>query len=341
MDILVAEPSAQDVEVLALGAKVITCRRPQWPWLFARDLWGVLRQHGPYDVVHSHVHHYSGWVLSVAALAGVPVRISHSHNDTSSDDRRSSALRGMYLAMMEALLRRSATAGFTCTNEAGAALYGDSWQLDARWSVLHYGIDLDPFRAPPQPPLRQKLDISRDSFVVGHVGRFVEVKNHAFLVAIAQAAAVLDLKLHFLLVGDGPLRGEIKRRVAEAGLSSRFTFADPSSDVAALMTNAMDAFVLPSRREGLPVVLVEAQAAGLPCLVADTVSPESKVVDGLLFWESLNTPAEVWAKRLLGLCSARLDPSRESAWRAIEGSPFDIRSNLQVLEACYTQRRSA
>jgi glycosyltransferase involved in cell wall biosynthesis len=241
----------------------------------------------------------------------------------------------MYLSTMETLLRRSATKGFACSTEAGEALYGSSWRRDSRWSVFPCGIDLDPFREPARTSLREELGIPRGSFVVGHVGRFVELKNHLFLVDIAQAAVALGSPIHFLLVGDGELREVIEQRVAERGLRSAFTFAGLRSDVAALMTSAMDAFVLPSRREGLPVVLVEAQAAGLPCLVADTVSPESKVVDGLLFWESLRASPEVWAKRLLALRPAQPNARRELARRSFEGSPFDIQSNLQLLEACY------
>jgi len=340
MDFLVhtERPCVYDPEVLALGARILRCPPPKPPWRYAKSLWRILRQHGPYDVVHSHVHHYSGWVLSIASLADVPVRISHSHTDTRTIDEQAGTVRGLYLEFMSGLLRRSATAGFACTREAGAALYGSSWQSDPRWSVLPYGIDLGPFRALPSSSLRDELGISRDSFVVGHVGRFAEVKNHSFIVSIAQAAAATGSPLHFLLIGEGPLRENIVRRVAETGLSSRFTFADPRREVAALMISVMDGFVLPSLHEGLPLALVEAQAAGLPCLVADTVSPESKIIDKLFFWESLRSSPQIWAARLIGLRSARAELAREHSLPRLEGSPFDIRSNLQRLQVCYSQQ---
>jgi len=337
MDFLVTD-GWEDPRVLALGAKIVTCPQPHRPWVYAKDFWRILRAHGPYDVVHGHVHHYTGWVLTIAALAGVPVRISHSHGDTSSDDAKSSAARRLYLAMMQSLMRQSATAGFACSTEAGAALYGRRWQQDRRWSVLPCGIDLDPFHAPARTSLRDELSIPCSSFVVGHVGRFVELKNHSFLIDIAQAAAGHG-SLHFLLVGDGELRPEIEQRVTERGLNKMFTFAGMRDDVPDLMRRVMDAFVLPSRREGLPVVLVEAQAAGLPCLVSDTVSSESKAVEGLVFWESLGSSPEAWAKRLLALRRDQSDSSREVAWRALEGGPFDIRSNLEILDAYYSKER--
>src|SRR5215471_5188101 len=116
MDFLVTD-GWEDPRVLALGAKIVTCPQPHRPWLYAKDFWRILRVHGPYEVVHSHVQHYTGWVLTIAALAGVPVRISHSHGDTSSDDNKSSAARRIYLAMMQSLVRQSATAGFACSTE--------------------------------------------------------------------------------------------------------------------------------------------------------------------------------------------------------------------------------
>ena len=330
---------AYNPELLSLGTRIFRCPRSDPPWLYANNMWRILRTLGPYDVVHSHVHYYSGWVLAIAALAGVPVRIAHSHTDTRSEDSRASASRRLYLATMKILLRHSATAAVAASSEAGAALFGESWPSHLKWSLLRCAIDLSPFRESPRSSLREELGIPRDSFVVGHVGRLVEVKNHSFLIAIAKAAELLNPAIHFLLVGDGPLRGDIERRVAEAHLKNRFTFAGQRNDIPALMVGAMDAFVLPSLFEGLPLVLIEAQAAGLPCLVSDTVSAESNIVNSLFFRQSLSSSPEEWAARLISLRQARSDISREQALRAVEVSPFEIHSNLDWLQAFYRNRR--
>jgi glycosyltransferase involved in cell wall biosynthesis len=341
MDFLVysEEKGAYDEELLSLGARIFRCPRSDPPWLYAKNMWRALRTQGSYDVVHSHVHHYSGLVLTIAALAQVPVRIAHSHSDTRREDSRASASRRLYLSTMKYLLRHTATAAVAASTEAAVALFGESWPPHLKWSLLRCAIDLTPFRESPRFSLREELGIRRDSFVIGHVGRFVEVKNHAFLISIAQAALALDPAIHFLLVGEGPLREDIERRVATARLNNRFTFAGQRSDIPALMVGAMDAFVLPSLFEGLPLVLIEAQAAGLPCLVSDTVSPEANIVNSLFFQQSLSSSPQEWAAKLLSLQQARSGVSREQALRAVAASPFEIHSNLDWLQAFYRQRR--
>jgi glycosyltransferase involved in cell wall biosynthesis len=183
--------------------------------------------------------------------------------------------------------------------------------------------------------MRDDLGIPRGAFVIGHAARFVPFKNHAFIVAIAKEIAALDPAPHFLIVGDGALRGDIERLVAEAGLKNRFTFTGERSDVAALMTSAMDAFVFPSFYEGLPVTLVEAQAAGLPCLVSKNVSAETRIVDGLFLHESLEAPPSVWARRLLELPRKRTDEDRKRALRTVAASAFEVMSNLETLHERY------
>jgi glycosyltransferase involved in cell wall biosynthesis len=239
---------------------------------------------------------------------------------------------------MKFLLRQTATAAVAASSEAGAALFGESWPSHLKWSLLRCAIDLTPFREPPRVSLRDELGIPRDAFVVGHVGRLVEVKNHGFLIRIAEAAQELDPTIHFLVVGDGPLRADIERRITEAQLNHRFTLAGQRSDVAALMVGAMDAFVLPSLFEGLPVVLIEAQASGLPCLVSDTVSPESKIVNSLFFRQPLCSSPQAWAGKLLGLREVRRNVTRELALKTVEASPFEIHSNVEWLIAFYRRQ---
>jgi glycosyltransferase involved in cell wall biosynthesis len=236
---------------------------------------------------------------------------------------------------MRTLIHRSATAGFAASSEAGRALFDASWGQDARWGLLRCGINLDPFKRLGDRHLRQELGIPDDAFVIGHVGRFVEAKNHAFLVSIARAAGGMDSQAHFLLVGDGPLRPQIELEAARQGVRNRITFAGERHDVPQLMTGVMDAFVLPSITEGLPVALLEAQAAGLRALVSDRVSPEAEAVLGAVCAVSLAEPAGVWAERLLALKHRPNVLLRENALRLLKGSPFDIRASLDTLSDRY------
>jgi len=148
MDFLVhtSERCAYDDEIRALGSKVIFCANPSRPLQYIRNLKRILKEHGPYDVVHSHLHHFSGLVLYAAHMAGISIRIAHSHNDTLIIDKRSKFARKIYLTLMKHLIRRHATCGLAASRPAAVALYGANWETDPRWRVLYCGIDLAPFR---------------------------------------------------------------------------------------------------------------------------------------------------------------------------------------------------
>src|SRR5690606_15972476 len=211
--------------------------------------------------------HYSGWALRTAAQARVPVRIAHSHNDTSAVQARASLPRRAYLTLMKYSIDRYATHRLSASRLAASALFKSGWETDLRHRLLYYGVDLTPFGAAVDGrSLRADLNIPPNAFVIGHVGRFAEQKNHRFLIEIAAEVCHHDRNARFLLVGDGPLRPRIEQQVAQAGLGERVIFAGLRADVPALMTGVMDCFLLPSLFEGLGIVLIEAQAAGLPCI---------------------------------------------------------------------------
>jgi glycosyltransferase involved in cell wall biosynthesis len=340
MDFLVHtdRPGAYDDEVRAFGCKVLSCPAPQWtrPWRYGSAFRRLLAEHGPYDVVHSHVHHYSGNVLRLAHAAGVPVRIAHSHIDTSVEEARARFLRGGYLALMRRWIARHATAGLAASRPAAANLFGRAWESDPRWRVLYYGIDPAPFHiAGDRAAVRAELGVPAGAFVLGHVGRFHEQKNHAFLIDIAAEVVRRLPEAHLLLVGIGALRPAIEHRVAQAGLTRHVTFAGARPDVPRLMRDAMDVFVFPSLWEGLPVAGIEAQAAGLPCLFADGLTPELDRVGSLVRRLSLDRPASAWADAVLAVRQARPAVSPTAALAAVEESPFNIRRSGERLEEVY------
>lgn len=335
MDFLVqtARPCSYDDEARALGAKMMPCLRPARPRAYARNLRLLLREHGPYDVVHSHVHHFSGLVLRLARRAGVPVRIAHSHNDTTALDSGSSSLRQAYLRLMARWIDRHATAGLAASRQAAASLFGPAWESEARWRIHSYGLDLTPFRAPvDRDAVRAELGISGDAFVVGHVGRFVDQKNHRFLIEVAAEVVRREPRMRLLLVGEGELRPEIERLVARLGLSDRTILAGVRPDVPRLMRGAMDVFAFPSRFEGLGLVLVEAQAAGLPCVISDVIPDEADVVPGLVHRLALSSPASAWAETLL---DARRVCEPAQSLGTVESSPFALHRTVAGLAAFY------
>ncbi len=333
-----AKPAAYDDEVRALGSRIFPCLNPQRPWRYGRNLKAILRQQGPYDVVHSHVHDFSGFVLRLARQAGVPVRIAHSHSDTSHLDRQASLLRRRYLALMKHWIHRHATAGLGCSRRAAGCLFGADWQRDPRWKLFYCGIDLSPFlTGNDRDSVRGELHIPRDAFLAGHVGRFDYPKNHRFLVEIIQAAVRLRPQMRLLLIGDGPLRPEIEQQVDSAGLREHVFFAGLRRDVPRLLSG-MDVFLLPSHFEGLPIVMLEAQASGLPCVISDAVDEDADVIPELVHRLSLSQPVAAWTEALTALGQNSAIGAREQSRQVIADSPFNIRRGVEKLQRLYLEQ---
>jgi glycosyltransferase involved in cell wall biosynthesis len=336
MDFLVhtTDPGAYDDEVRALGARIIPCLSPSNPVQYAFNFRRVLREHGPYDVVHSHVHHYSGYVLMLAAMAGVPVRIAHSHSNTEPAELSSSPMRKVYRAAMRSLVCGCASGGLAVSTEAGDDLFAGPWRNSYKWTLHHLGIDLSRFEANvDRNALRQALGIPESAIVVGHVGRFTEEKNHGFIVDIAREVVRHEPRAFFLLVGGGPLRPSVEAKIASSFLKDSFLLTGVRADVPALMMGAMDAFVFPSLREGLPITLLEAQAAGLKCVVSDVISREADVVAGLIRRESPRASATQWAEHLLKLLSQPGHAPIDSVHRTLAGR--SIAASTEYLSSLY------
>jgi glycosyltransferase involved in cell wall biosynthesis len=286
---------AYDDEVKSLGARIMPCLSPSDPIRYARNFLRILREAGPYDCIHSHVHRFSGYILALARLAGVPVRIAHSHlADQEADGRR------VYQLASTTLLTMNATAGLGVSEEATKSLFGRNWKRDSRWCVLHLGIDLDPFsRHVDSQSVRAEFGVPEHVVVVGHVGRFVPQKNHTFLLEVAKRVCAANPQTIFVLVGDGPLRRSMEAKAERLGITQHVRFMGIRDDVVRLMKGLMNAFFFPSLYEGFPLVLMEAQAAGLRCLIADTISAETDIFPELITRLSLNADAHLWAESLI------------------------------------------
>lgn len=330
------DPCPYDNEIRALGSKITPCLNHQNPFLYTINFGRMIKENSPYDIIHSHVHHYSGFVLKLAKGAGIPARIAHSHNDNRYIQRKSTLLRKAYYTLMKSWIRRYATKGLAASEDAAFALFGLDWKGDKRWQVLYCGIDLTPFRMNVDSfVIRNALGIPQDAFVIGHVGRFIEQKNHTFLIDVFNEVTKLRPKTYLLLVGDGPFFTKIKTRTSVLGLSDRVIFAGIRSDVASLMKGAMDVFVFPSLYEGLGLAYLEAQAAGLPCIISDDVPIEGDVVKTLIRRLSLAKPATVWAKSILGSSIKEARICQAELLNQVEDSVFNIDYSVKELEKVY------
>ena len=180
---------------------------------------------------------------------------------------------------------------------------------------------------------RKELGIEDNSFVVGHVGRFADVKNHLFLLDVFIEISLSRPSAELLLVGDGELRSKIEEKAAELRLKNKVIFTGDRSDVNELMM-VMDVFVFPSKYEGLPVTLVEAQCSGLPCLVSDMIPSDSILIKELVQVCSLQDPASDWADAALQ-CR---NENRIACAEKIKEAGFDIEKNAKWLEEFYFEK---
>lgn len=320
-------------EVDRLGGGMLRCPKSANLWSFGHRFRRILRERN-YDVVHSHVFLFSGTVLRWAKAAGVPIRIAHSH--TSHDGKSDTWVRGVYRKSMQLWIDRNATHGLAASRLAAANLFGEKWQEDRRVRVLYYGIDLHPFRQPfVRDEVRRELGIPLEAQVVGHVGRFVHSKNHRFLLEVASAVMKMRPEIHFLFVGDGPLRSEIEARARAMGLSQRILFTGTRTDVPVLMQGSMDIFLFPSLYEGFGLTVVEAQTAGLHCLVSDTLPDEIALSPDAVEFIPLSGGADLWAGRVITALEA---PRQDSASviKRMSQSQLSIQHSVGELASLYS-----
>ena len=247
---------------------------------YKKDLKKFFSEH-PYQIVHGHLSSLAKWYFKAAKDAGVEHRICHSHGAGYLR-----TLKGHMKHIMFQSADRYATERFACSTEAGQYLYGDK---PFQWKPN--GIDPTRFNYSDEyrENIRKDLNIDENTFVFGHVGRFNLQKNHAFLLKSFAKADPKESVL--LLLGDGETMGSIKQLVKELGVEDKVIFAGVHKDVERYYS-AMDAFVLPSLFEGLPVTGIEAQYAGLPCYFSKEITPEVRITEKAHF---LPLEEDVWA----------------------------------------------
>ena len=327
-----SEVAAYDDEIQALGAGRYVCKWPSNPLFYALKFFKILKDHGPYDAVHSHVHHFSGFVLFLAKLAGIKIRISHSHNDTSKEQALYRGLRLIYLKTFTQLIKLTSTSGLAASDKAAIALFGKDWRADGRWKVSFCGVDLKPFRRPiSRSMVRDSLGIKDGSIVFGHVGRFEDQKNHEFLVDIFSELKQKLPTAILLLVGDGVLRQKIVSKVSHLNLTGSVIFAGLRDDIPTLMIGAMDAFIFPSKFEGLGLAIVEAQAAGLDTFIPDNMPHEVNISKNTYLLPLTYTSAD-WANYIIGNLGRRESTADSTI------AVFDIENSISSLSELYNRR---
>ena len=269
----------------------------------------------------AHVHGNSGTLyLDIYALrkAGVRIRISHSHNSTCKHK--------LIHKLLKSPLNKEATHAIACSKLAG------DWIYEKEYMIINNGINVEDFlyNETIRNEYRKKMNIE-NKFVIGHIGHFSYQKNHQFLINIFKEVHEKDSSAMLMLIGDGKFRTKIEKQIADLGIKENVILLGRREDTQALI-HAMDVFVFPSRFEGLPVVLIEAQAAGLKCIVSDVITRECKVTDRLEYL-SLND-IDKWKYSIL---NSKKTYKRDNVEQIMINSNYNIKNETKKLEKIYLE----
>ena len=333
IDFTCTDPDAHYLpEIRALGGQVhlIPRAKTQGFAAYCLGLWNVLKD-GGYDVIHSHELFHSGIVLLLAKLAGVPHRFVHAHNwdDGDGSGRRRSPVRTVYNAVMRTFINRFSTCRIACSTLAGRFLYGKK-----DFHLLFNSVDTGKFLARYHDT--ETGEFCGDGFAnVLHVGRVTAVKNQLFLVDVARVLRDRGRNIRILCAGSGDegYQARVEAAIREQDLSGRIRLLGVRRDIDVLMRKCA-AFVLPSKYEGMPLVLIEAQASGLPCVSADTFSHEVDFGIGTLTWLPGDADADRWADAIEdALRAGRAD--KEAVAQAVAEKGFDSDSFARTLCGLY------
>ena len=316
-------------EIEQLGGRVILVPPYQKVFEYQKELVKIFKENN-YKIVHSHINTLSVFPLHAAKKAGVPIRIAHSHSTTNKKEWKKNLVK----QILRPFSKVYANDYMCCSELAGRWLFGDKEYDKGNVYLLNNAIDLDKFKYDEKirKEKRKELNIKDDTLVIGHVGRFVEQKNHRFLIDMFNEVHKQKENSILLLAGQGPLMEEMKEKVRNLGLEKNVKFLGQRNDVNELY-QSFDVFCLPSLYEGLPVVGVEAQAAGLLCVFSNDMTKETKVLDTTEFL-SLNTSAEEWATIILDDYSKF---KRHDTTFEITKNNFNIKNEASKLVNEYTE----
>lgn len=295
---------------------------------FKKSITDILSAHPEYNIIHCHAE-LNLWPLKYAHELGVPVRIAHSHNAKTT-----LGLKYFFFLYEKMFIKNHCTDMFMCSPLAGEWSFGKKAVAEGKVHMLKNGIVTADFRynEDVRREVREELGLT-DELAIGHVGRFMKQKNHAFLVEIFREIHRMNPKTVLFLTGMGELEEKIRQQAADYGIADSVRFLGVRNDTVRLY-QAFDLFLFPSLWEGLPVTAIEAQTSGLPALISDVIADETVVTDNVTKF-SLNQSAEAWAKKALEITGSF---TRRDVSDQVKKAGFDIIDTAQRLQAFYIDK---
>lgn len=316
-------------EIEAMGGRILRLdsRRRGNLKNYFKNMESFFQKYGKdYDIIHCN---YQGLhsidMLSYAKKFKIPVRIAHIHN--SGHEEQPDLLSRILIKYNEFKIKRVASHFFACSQLASTWAFGNTDSI-----IINNAIEVDDFRYSQLKRAEKRRELGLESnFVVGNVGRLVNQKNLFFLIDIFYQISLMLPHARLILVGEGKLREQLEKRVEELEIKDRARILGARSDVKEIM-QAMDVFVLPSIYEGLGIVLIESQAAGLRSFTSAKVVPESVKITDLLDFIALEEGASRWAEIIV---EQALDYERRDMAEQVREAGYDIKTNAKKLEQMY------
>lgn len=327
-DFLISSPERCDFEdeIIKMGGRVF--RVPilsKDPLMYIKKVNEFFKQHKEYKIIHSHTSAKNAIPLFIAKLNNIPHRICHSH--TIKNEK---GLSGFIKTILRPFVKYVSTDFVACGEDAGIWLYGQKF-YEKHGMLLRNAIDAEKHRynVDIRKYLREQNNWS-DKIVIGNIARFDVPKNHELLIDIFFYIRKKKSDAILILIGDGPLRENIVKKVETLGLKESVVFTGVVENVEDYL-QAIDVFLLPSLYEGLPLTLIEAQSSGLKCFTSKDVVTNESNITGLVSFISLADNAEKWAEKIL----SSIPYQRQDMYQTILESGYDVSSAAISLQKFY------
>ncbi|WP_339210610.1 glycosyltransferase family 1 protein [Aeribacillus sp. FSL K6-8210] len=323
---LYGDKIAYEDEIIAMGGKVypILYKRRDVVKHFLYLPFNFFKKHREIQIVHFHKSHLADLdYLIVAKMCGVPVRIVHAHS--SGYIFPLGKIAKFTEKMNKKYINKLATHKLSCSDLAGKWMFDD-----LSYEVVPNAIDIDKFKFDTNKRDKMRKELNLDNkFVVGHVGTFFDVKNQTFLVDVFKEFLKKRSDAILLFIGEGPMKNEVVEKVHKLNLDDKVIFTGSIKNVNEYF-QAMDVFTLPSKFEGFPIVSVEAQTAGLPCVVSSNVTKEIAITDQVFFRSIENV--DDWVDTLLDISNKN---KRYDNVQKIRDAGYDIKTMSKQMEQFY------
>lgn len=318
-------------EITAMGGKIYRIpAKSQNHKVFSQKLRSLVKDEG-YEYVLRITSSAAGFMdLKIAKQAGAKVCAARSSNSSDGGRWKSRVVH----RLGRLLYGKYVDVKFAPSDLAAIYTFGEKAYRAGEVTILHNAVDLDAFRydVSGRAAIRKELAVSDDTLLVGHIGRFMAQKNHSFLLKVFSGILNKNPNSKLLLVGIGELEHQIRCQVSAMRMEEQVIFAGVRSDIPQVLS-AMDVFVFPSLYEGMPNTVIEAQATGLPCVIADTITREADVT-GLVQYLSLSESTEIWAQQALTAASV---PRRDTKQDFIDHK-YDIESTTkEFIRLCFDE----